>query len=275
MSSRIGTILLIGATSGIGGALTRRFHGMGKKVIITGRDKVKLAALAAELNGLETRQLDLADLPSLPATVTQILKDFLTLDTVFINGGIQKCYDLFNPATTSADQIVHEITVNLTAPNLLSRLFAPHLLALAKSGSKSNIFITSSSIAYVPISFYPTYCASKAGVHAFTKCFRQQLSFAGEEACKNMNIVEVVPPYVDTGLDHAHREFTVAMQGGEDKAIPPITLNDYIDQFFASLEQLEPDGSIKKEIGVGFGEMGASVWRGAFEKVYEQMGLTV
>lgn len=55
MSSRIGTILLIGATSGIGEALTRRFHGMGKKVIVTGRDRAKLATLAAELNGLETR----------------------------------------------------------------------------------------------------------------------------------------------------------------------------------------------------------------------------
>lgn len=89
-----------------------------------------------------------------------------------------------------------------------------------------------------------------------------------------MNIVEVVPPYVDTGLDHEHREFTVAMQGGKDKAFPPMALNDYIDQFFASLEQLEPDGSIKKEIGVGFGEIGAGLWRGAFEKVYKQMGLT-
>ncbi|KAI1747608.1 NAD(P)-binding protein [Xylaria castorea] len=251
MSSRIGTNLLIRATSGIGEALTHRFHGMGKKVIVTGRDRTKLATLAAELNGLETRHLDLADLASLPAIVTQILKDFPTLDTVFINGGIQKYYDLFNPATTSADQIIHEITVNLTAPNLLARLFAPHLLALAESGSKSNIFITSSSIAYIPLGFYPTYCAAKAGVHAFTKCFRQQLSFAGEEACKNMNIVEVVPPYVDTGLDHEHREFTVAIQGGEDKASPPITLDDYIDRFFATLEKPEPDGSFKKEIGVG------------------------
>ncbi|KAI0864802.1 NAD(P)-binding protein [Xylaria cubensis] len=275
MSSRIGTILLIGATSGIGEALTHRFHAMGKKVIVTGRDRAKLATLAAELNRLETRQLDLADLASFPAIVTQILKDFPTLDTVFINGGVQKCYDLFDPANTSADQIIYEITVNLTAPNLLAQLFAPHLLALAKSGSKSNIFITSSSIAYIPLSFYPTYCAAKAGVHTFTKCFRQQLSFVSEEASKNMNIVEVVPPYVDTGLDHDHREFTVARQGGEEKATPPITLDDYIDRFFASLEKLEPDGSFKKEIGVGFGEMSAGLWRGAFEKVYEQMGLTV
>lgn len=57
MSSQIGTILLIGSTSGIGEALTRRFHDMGKKVIVTGRDRAKLAALAAELNSLETRHV--------------------------------------------------------------------------------------------------------------------------------------------------------------------------------------------------------------------------
>ncbi|KAI0445234.1 NAD(P)-binding protein [Xylaria telfairii] len=228
MSSQISTTLPIGATSGIGETLTH-----------LGRDRAKLAALAAELNGLETRHLDLADIASLPATVTHILKEFPTLDTVFINGEIQKAYDLFNTATTNADQITHQITVNLTAPNMLTRLFAPHLLTLAKSGSKTNIFITSSSIAYIPLSFYPTYCATKAR------------------------------------LDHEHRELTVAIQGGKDKAFPPMEFNDYIDQFFTTLEQLEPDGSIKKEIGVGFGEMDASLWRGAFEKVYEQMRLTV
>ncbi|GAW19641.1 hypothetical protein ANO14919_091300 [Xylariales sp. No.14919] len=49
------------------------------------------------------------------------------------------------------------------------------------------------------------------------------------------------------------------MQGGKDRAFPPLDLADYIDQFFASLEQVTPGGSIKKEIGVGFGEMGAGL----------------
>ncbi|KAI1292994.1 NAD(P)-binding protein [Xylaria venustula] len=275
MSSRINTILLIGATSGIGEALARRFHGMGKQVIATGRNKNKLDALAAELEGLRTQQFDISDLTLLPSIVAQILHGHPELDTIFINGGIQKSYNLFEPLTpTRAEQITQEIITNLTAPNILAQLFAPHLLSLAQSGKKSTIFITSSSLAYVPLSFYPTYCATKAGVHAFTKAFRQQLIFSGE-ASKNMNIVEVVPPYVDTGLDQEHREYTVAMQGGKDKAFPPMALDEYVDKFFESLDQLTPDGSIKKEIGIGFGQMGSDLWRSTYDSVYQQLGLSV
>ncbi|KAI0410668.1 hypothetical protein F5X98DRAFT_368664 [Xylaria grammica] len=212
MSSRTRTILLIGATSGIGGALARHFHNMDKKVMAVGRNKAGLAAL--------------------PAIVTQILKDFRNLDTVFINGGMQKCYNLFDPSTTTADAIIAEITTNLTAPNLLVQLFAPYLLARAKSMLTSIISITSSSLAYAPLAFTRHTALQRRGIHR-------------------------------------------RMKGGKDKAFPPLDLADYIDQFFASLEQVAPDGSIKKEIGVGFGEMGAGLWRSTFEKVYEETGLTV
>ena len=54
MSARIDTILIIGATRGIGEAMTRRFHAMGKKVVAAGISADRLAELAGELDGLET-----------------------------------------------------------------------------------------------------------------------------------------------------------------------------------------------------------------------------
>lgn len=57
MTSRMNTVLVVGGTTGIGEQLVRRFHALGKKVIVTGRNEAGLSALAKELNGLETRQV--------------------------------------------------------------------------------------------------------------------------------------------------------------------------------------------------------------------------
>ncbi|KAK8130909.1 short chain dehydrogenase [Apiospora sp. TS-2023a] len=273
MSARINTVLIIGATAGIGEAFARNFYTMGKKVIATGRNKEKLDAMSKELPGLETRQFDISDLAALPGTVGAILKDFPRLDTVLVTAGIQKCFNFFDPSTTDPAQIANEISTNLTAPTVLVHLFAPHLVALANAGTKTTLFLTSSSLGYVPLSFYPAYCPAKAGVAALAKIVRQQLSFGPEAARANMNVVEIVPPYTDTGLDKAHRDATIAMQGGPDKAFPAMPLAEFVDKFFKGLEDARPDGSLKSEIGVGFGQMGIDTWRGSFGKVYEQMGL--
>ena len=54
-----------------------------------------------------------------------------------------------------------------------------------------------------------------------------------------------------------------------------MSLQEYIDHFFAALEQTEADGSFKKEIGVGLGAQGVEVWRGTFPKLYEAMGMAI
>jgi short-subunit dehydrogenase involved in D-alanine esterification of teichoic acids len=57
MDERISTILIIGATSGLGEGYARRFHAMGKSVIITGRRAERLLSIKQELSGIETRQV--------------------------------------------------------------------------------------------------------------------------------------------------------------------------------------------------------------------------
>lgn len=50
-------------------------------------------------------------------------------------------------------------------------------------------------------------------------------------------------------------------------------LADYIDQAFASLVELDDEGNLKKEVGVGFGQMGIETWRASFGKALEGMGV--
>ena len=215
-------------------------------------------------------QWDLTELDRLQNKVKSILSDFPNLDTVLINAGVQNHYMLFQQSPDNKE-VISEMTTNLTAPILVAHSFASHLLALAQSGTKTNIFLTSSSLAYFPVAFYPTYCSTKAGIAAFTKILRMQLESTG---CRNMNVVEIVPPYVDTDLNAAHRDQTDAMQGGKDKAVQPMPLQEYVEKFFIALEQTETDGSFKSEIGVGFGVQGVEAWRGGFQKLFEASGMS-
>lgn len=202
--------------------------------------------------------------------VKSILADFPKLDTVFINAAVQNHYLMFEQPPNEKE-FIEEMSTNLTAPILVAHSFASHLLALAQSGTRTNIFLTSSSLAYFPVAFYPTYCSTKAAIAAFTKILRMQLDYTG---CKNMNVVEVVPPYVDTALNATHRDQTDLLQGGKDKAVQPMPLDEYIDRFFATLEQTGADGSLKHEIGVGFGAQGADIWHEGFRKLLSGSGMS-
>jgi NADP-dependent 3-hydroxy acid dehydrogenase YdfG len=58
MSANIKTILVLGATSGLGEAFARRFHAQGKKAIAAGRRVERFEALKSELRGLEAFQVN-------------------------------------------------------------------------------------------------------------------------------------------------------------------------------------------------------------------------
>lgn len=241
-------------------------------------------------------QWDITELNKMRDEVTSMLLAHPDLDTVFVNAGVQNHYDIFTShqhqppphEVPMIDQssIIHELTTNLTAPILLAHYFAPHLFTLSQSGIPTTLFLTSSSLAYFPVSFYPIYCPAKAGVASFAKVLRGQLDAAAAAAATGglngegkkggmMNVVEVVPPYVDTPLNAAHRQATDDLQGGKEKAVQPMPLNEYVEGWFEELERTREDGreGFRNEVGVGFGKMGARVWREGFDKLLTGSGM--
>jgi uncharacterized oxidoreductase len=260
MTSSFETVLIVGGTSGIGEAFARRLHALGKRVIVTGRRQERLALMQRELKGLEVRLMDVSDLTSLSDHVSELTKAFPAINTVLINAGIQKSFSFTDPSTCSNESIVNEITTNITAPMILTRLFTPHLLSLDKPAS---ILLVSSGLAFLPIGYFPVYCATKAAVHSFAVSLRQQMKGT------NVSVVEIVPPYVDTGLDAEHRERI--NQAAEGKGVPPMALGEYMDKTMAILEKGEVEEL--REVGVGSAEIRVSTWRGSFGKILEQMGI--
>jgi uncharacterized oxidoreductase len=58
MSANFKTVLVLGATSGLGEGFARRFYAQGKSVIAAGRRVERLKVLKSELKGLETFQVN-------------------------------------------------------------------------------------------------------------------------------------------------------------------------------------------------------------------------
>jgi uncharacterized oxidoreductase len=258
MTANINTILILGATSGIGEAFTRYFYSKGKTVIAAGRRLERLDALKSELKGLETLQIDLENVQAIEPKLLRLVQSFPNLDCVFVVSGKMELGFFNDPSSTSTNAIVSEITTNLIAPIVIARTIMPHLLSLKTPAT----FITvTSGLAFIPLPFYPVYNSTKAGLHTFTVVLRAQLSGT------NVKVIELAPPYVDTGLDERFREKAIELQGGHEKAHPPMPLKDYMDSATAALEK----GS-QMEIAVGFSQRGVDAWREAFGPILKEFG---
>lgn len=183
------TILITGATSGIGHALTMRFSQLGNTVIAIGRNHDALTQLASHTSSIHPIACDLNDPEALKQLAVTVGKRFPGLNVLINNAGIQYNYAFTDPGD-HLSQIEHEITVNLTAPVQLTALLLPHLLKQPEAA----VVNVSSGLGLVPKRSAPVYCATKAGLHLFSKALSYQL----EET--SVRVMEVIPPLVDTPM---------------------------------------------------------------------------
>lgn len=252
-TQQMSTVLVVGGTSGIGLAFARRFHSMGKKVIITGRRKDRLSALAAETRGLETYALDLGNVGTLPAEVDAIFARWPEVDTVFLNAGLQYASDIKNLASTTDAKVLEEVGVNVTATILFARHAVPRLL---QANRPTALMFNSSGLGFVPMgTLFPVYCATKAAVHAYAVGLRQALKDT------SVSVIEIVPPFVgstELGAEHKHL-FASAT---------PMPLQEFEDEIFKILDGTKAEAL--KEVTAGGGTPRVDAWRSGVGKVLAQ-----
>jgi uncharacterized oxidoreductase len=189
MDTRSDTILITGGGSGIGKAMAGALHGRGAKVIIAGRRREALEAVAAAHPGMAFETLDVAEAADVRAFAARVIKAHPDLNGVINNAGIMVPEDDIDLAV--AEQT---IAINLLGPIRLTAALLPHL----KSKPAATVVTVSSGLAFVPLAATPTYSATKAAIHSWSQSLRHQLRDT------SVKVIEWAPPAVATDLMPGH-----------------------------------------------------------------------
>ncbi len=209
------TILVTGATSGIGRALAEAFHDRGNQVVIAGRRQDRLDEVVAARPGMQAIPLDQDDPASLLHFAGAVRSRFPALNVLVANAGISRAEDMAADGWTAADA---EAVVNT---NILGPLRVTEaVLSVLKAQPNATLMVTTSNLAFIPRAEFPAYCASKAFLHSWLQSVRHQLRKVPVE------VLELSPPYVAT-------ELTGPGQVSDPRAVP---LDAYIAEVMRLLE---------------------------------------
>jgi short-subunit dehydrogenase len=156
--------LITGASGGLGGVLARRFASEGAKLILTGRRRDALDALAAEIGG----EVIVADL-SEREEVDRLLAAAGRVDILIANAAAPGSGRL---ATLEPAHIDRAIAVNLRVPIILSHALAPQMV---ERGGGQIVFIGSLS-GRAATAGSSTYNATKFGLRGFALALRAELA---------------------------------------------------------------------------------------------------
>ncbi len=185
MELRGSSVLLTGATGGIGHAIARHLHGAGASLLLTGRRSDVLEPLAAEIGGRATA-VDLVDRDA----VDRLLDEAGDVDILVANAALPASGDILSFTPTEIDRALE---VNLRAPVILSRVLGERM---AMRGSGHIVLISSLSGKSGQASS-SIYSATKFGLRGFGQGLR------GDLGPRGVGVSTVFPGFIrDAGMFH-------------------------------------------------------------------------
>jgi len=170
------TVLITGASSGIGATYAERFARRGHDLVLVARDKSRLEKLAIRLHeesnvAVEVLQADLTSRADLSVLETRLRND-ARIGVLINNAGMAQSGGFLEQ---SAEAIEHQITLNTTALTRLAAAIAPRL---AQSGTGSIVNI-GSVVGFAPEFGMSIYGATKAFVLFLSQGLHLELSPKG------------------------------------------------------------------------------------------------
>lgn len=170
------TVLVTGASSGIGAVYAERFAQRGHPLVLVARDKARLDALAARLSEahhveIEVLQADLTQQPDLARVETR-LRDDAHIGVLINNAGMAQTGHFLQQSPSDLERL---IALNTTAVARLAAAIAPRLVQ-AGTGAIVNI---GSVVGLAPELGMTIYGATKAFVQFLSQGLHLELSPKG------------------------------------------------------------------------------------------------
>src|ERR1700751_2189548 len=170
------TVLITGASGGIGYELAKLFARDRHNLILVDRSADKLAQVAHELQAhsitVKTVALDLAQPPAAKFLFDQLQRENIAVDILINNAGFG-AYGEF--ADMPEEEILGQISLNITALTELTRLFLPPMVS-RHSGRIMNV---ASTAGFQPGPLMAVYYATKAYVISFSEAVASELQHSG------------------------------------------------------------------------------------------------
>ncbi len=163
--------IVTGGSSGIGEQTALQLAERGHRVVITGRDRGRLDAVAARSSRIVAVRADMAKPADLDGVVARALEAFGRIDMLVNNAGMFTAGPLESLDAVTLQRI---FAVNVIGPALLSRLCAPHL---ERTGGA--IVNVTSTMAHKPAPNASAYAASKAALEQLTRNLAAELGPRG------------------------------------------------------------------------------------------------
>ncbi len=219
------TILITGASTGIGYATARLFQHRGWNVVATMRSPEKAGALAA-LENVCCLRLDVTDSESIQQAIAQALQQFGSIDVLVNNAG----YGLIGAfEACSIEQIERQFGTNVFGLMAVTRALLPHFRE-----QRSGIIMNVSSIGgHMAFPLYSLYHSTKWAVEGFSDSLQYEL----EPFNIRVKIIEPGPIKTDfyersadlatkpglTAYDAFTAKVMAAMKNAGDTGSPPET----------------------------------------------------
>jgi NADP-dependent 3-hydroxy acid dehydrogenase YdfG len=219
------SVLVTGASSGIGAATARRLAGEGAAVALVARRRHRLDELASMIGGRAlVVEADVTDQAQAVAAVERTVAEFARLDILVNNAGIMLLGPAFDSPTGEWDRM---IALNVQGSLYVTHAALPHLVRAAGDSPRevADVIYISSTAGRVARPGGGVYSLTKFGIAAFAESLRQEL------IAKRVRVGVVEPGTVHTELvTHLREDIRRAAEGRVDaiEALEPTDIADAV-----------------------------------------------